>query len=222
MLHLYALTQHPARLPEVRGLADAALSAAEVDGIDAVLSQTAGNIGEATEEAILAHARVVEELAALNDGVLPARLDGAYENEAALVAAVRRRAPQLAEALERVRGCTEMGVRVLQEPKHGSAQAESGSKYMRGRLEEIRHAGRVASDVDEAVQVFVRGSTKRVLASQQLVVSVAYLLPRSEVDSFRSAVETAEQAWPDLTFVCTGPWPPYSFVLVDGDPLGPA
>src|ERR671935_1333283 len=112
MVHLYALVDHPARVPELAGIGRSALAAAAADEIDAILSEHAVLPPDPTEEAILAHAHVVEEVAALNDAVLPARFPGRYETEAALVDAVRGRAPQLRAALERVRGCVEMAVRL--------------------------------------------------------------------------------------------------------------
>jgi hypothetical protein len=35
------------------------------------------------------------------------------------------------------------------------------------------------------------------------------------VGSFKAAVEAANASYPHLTLVCTGPWPPYSFAVVD-------
>src|SRR5438552_1665664 len=76
----------------------------------------------------------------------------------------------------------------------------------------------VAVEVEgiDAVHASSRAETQHVLASPQLVLSAAYLLPRSEVDSLRTAVEKVGRTRPELTFICTGPWPPYSFALVDG------
>ena len=216
MLHLYALADHPVRLPPVQGIGGSALVAVEVEGIDAVLSSSPTTAHEATQEEILAHAAVVEKLASVNEAVLPARLSRPYENEIALSEAIRNRGPELRKALDRVRGCTEMGVRVIRESGSEHPDAVSGGEYMRGRLQEIRAAERVAEEIHDAVHAISRAETQQVLASPQLVLSAAYLLPRSEVDSLRTAVEKVGRTRPELTFICTGPWPPYSFALVDG------
>ena len=47
-------------------------------------------------------------------------------------------------------------------------------------------------------------------ASSDLLQS-AYLVPRQDADAFRDGVRRLEAAHPDLTIVCTGPWPPYTF-----------
>lgn len=209
MVHLYALVDRPARLPD-----GASLRTVDVGGIDAVYGD-ATEAAEPTDEAVLAHADVVERLAALNDAVLPARYPGRYDDEAALAAAVRERAPQLDEALGRVRGCVELGVRVLREEAGGKA-ATSGADYMRRRLAEVNEAEALAAEVDTAVAACTREATKAVTATADLVLSAAYLVSRTEVDAFRAAVDRVAEAHRDLAFVCVGPWPPYSFALVDG------
>jgi hypothetical protein len=216
MLHLYAIAEDPVRLPATTGIDESTLSAATVDGIAAVLSTAASAPAETTEAAILAHARVVEEVAALNDAVLPARFGGSYEDESALGAAIRQRAPQLREALERVRGCVELGVRVARQRESGDQPPSSGGEYMRGRLAQVRSAERIAGALDDAVRRLVRDGTRRLLAGPELLVSAAYLLPRANVEPFRAAVAGVAETHPDLGIVCTGAWPPYSFALVDG------
>jgi hypothetical protein len=216
MVHLYALADHPARLPRLSGLDGSALTAADADGIDAIFSEhEAGSIG-ATEDAVLAHARVVEEVGALNDAVLPARFPGRYETKASLVDAVRGDAPQLRVALQRVRGCAEMGVRVVRRSDGGAPSAGSGSDYMRGRLDAVRDAERLAGELDAAVRGISRDGACSVVATSELVLSAAHLVARADVERFREAVETVARAHPELAYVCVGPWAPYSFALVDG------
>jgi hypothetical protein len=208
MLHVYALVDHPARLP------GSPLAAVEVDGIDAVYGDEA-EPAEVTNDAVLAHARVVEELAAVNEAVLPVRYPGRYADEAAVVAATRERMPDFGEALDRVRGCVEMGVRVVREEAQGDDASESGREYMHRRLAAVREAERIAADLDAAVATIARDGLRSVMASGNLVVSVAYLVPRDAADAFRAAVETLARDRRDVAYVCVGPWPPYSFALVD-------
>jgi hypothetical protein len=217
MLHLYALTEHPAKLPEDAGPDEPRLRAVTIEGtLDAVVAEIAERPGAPTEAAILAHARVVEAIAALNDAVLPARFGGAVAGEQELAGELEDRLPQLTAALERVRGCVEVGLRVLdQSAEDGKQSHRSGREYMLERLAEVRAAERLASEIHEFLAASARDSSYHVLASPQLLLSAAYLVPRAEVESFRAAVEEAERDRPGLAFVCTGPWPPYSFALVE-------
>ncbi len=42
--------------------------------------------------------------------------------------------------------------------------------------------------------------------------SAAFLVPRERIGRFREIVDDVAQAHPELALLCTGPWPPYSFV----------
>jgi Gas vesicle synthesis protein GvpL/GvpF len=216
MVHLYALTEHPAYLPDVRGIGAAPLATAAVGAIDAIFSEIGGDPTEPTEASILAHAHVVEEVARINDAVLPARLARPFENEPALLARIRDRDVQFRAALDRVRGCVEMGVRVLQQTNGDQESTPSGSQYMRSRLDAVKLAETIADELDEAVSGLTRDTLDGITGTGELVLTAAYLLPREDGGRFRAAVETVATGHPDLSYVCVGPWPPYSFALVDG------
>ena len=119
---------------------------------------------------------------------------------------------------ERVRGCVEIGLRVFaDDARPATAEESTGREYMLGRLAELRGVERLAADLHESLAAGTRASSCRLLASPQLLLSATYLLSRREVESFRIAVAGAEREYPELTFVCTGPWPPYSFAMIDAD-----
>ncbi len=50
------------------------------------------------------------------------------------------------------------------------------------------------------------------------VVSAAFLVPRECVFSFQQSVSRVADAHPELALLCTGPWPPYSFVSTSVNP----
>src|SRR5438093_11477495 len=112
MFHLYAFAGHPAQLPTVSGIGGSKL---EVLPVAPALDAVVGEVEDAppTEEAILAHAQVIQELADATDAVLPARFEGPLRDEEELAALVREHEPELRAARDRVRGCAAMGVRAL-------------------------------------------------------------------------------------------------------------
>jgi len=55
-------------------------------------------------------------------------------------------------------------------------------------------------------------SIQQMLITPGLLLTAAYLVERNQVAAFRQAVEALSAAYPALRFLCTGPWPPYSFV----------
>jgi hypothetical protein len=46
-------------------------------------------------------------------------------------------------------------------------------------------------------------------------ISAAFLVPRDRLASFQANVGRIADAHPELALLCTGPWPPYSFVTAN-------
>ncbi len=131
-----------------------------------------------------------------------------------------------ARALDRVRGRVELGLRILCD-QSGQGQHDRrtnpgvvgdrvGTAYLRGRAEEQRHArGRALAFHEELAPLATR-ATAQLLQAPSVLLAASYLVERDGVDPFRDVVARLQDANRDVTFVCTGPWPPYSFVS-DGD-----
>jgi hypothetical protein len=214
VLYVYAFAAVPVTAPGVAGIDGAPVRTELLDGLAAVVSEH--DLVEPSDEAVLAHARVVEAVAEANDAVLPARFGGLHEDGQALRRAISAR-PELADALERVRGCVELGLRVFDEPAT-PGPAASGAAYMRGRLEHRRAVEGLAHELHEPLADLCRDSTVIVGATPRLLLTAAYLIERGQVEAFRVALEALESRHPDLGVVCTGPWPPYSFTIAEGGP----
>lgn len=214
-LHLYAVTTGAATPNGVTGIAGGAVRSVAVGGIAAVVGDVGESPAAPTQAAVLEHARVVEELMAASDALLPARFGHGFAGDGELADALAAREPQLTAALDQVRGCVELGLRVVRRDGPPAAAAGSGTDYMRSRLSAVREAEDTAREVHDALAASARAATHQVLATPQLVLTAAYLLPKQDVDGFREHVEAIERRHPELSFVCTGPWPPYSFATVD-------
>ena len=211
MIYLYAVAEALEGLPELRGLHGAPLERRTVDGLDLVVSEHEGTAVDATEEAVLAHARVVAALVGRSAALLPARFGRGFRDEDALRDAIRGRAASLREALAQVRGCVELGVRVLREEPAPSPAPASGRAFMEAKLARQEESERLARELHEPLAALARASTRTVAQTPRLLLSGAYLVEPREVDAFRSRVVELEAAHPELSFVCTGPWPAYSF-----------
>src|SRR5918912_3990495 len=142
MLSVYSFVEPPAAIPNVAGVDGAPLECEHTTRLDAVVSRHEAPIAP-QEAAIVAHAAVVEALAGSNDAVLPARFGGGYRDSDSLRRELGERATELAAALGRVRGCVELGVRVLA-PARQAEPTASGTDYMSARLEHRREVERVA------------------------------------------------------------------------------
>ena len=214
MLYVYAFVAESGVAPESAGIDDAALRLQPLsDGLAAVVSEHEAPV-EASDAAVLAHARAVEAVATANDAVLPARFGAIHVDEAALREAVAERT-DLRAALERVRGCVELGLRVFVEAADPTP-APSGTVYMRARLEQRRELERLATRLHEPLASLARDSTLTVGATPRLLLTSAYLVERERVEAFRETLTTLEAQHPQVGAVCTGPWPPYSFAIAGG------
>ena len=211
MIHLYGVVEELEALPPVAGVDAGRLERRRIEGLELVVSRTV-EVRDVTQEAILSHAHVVDELMGRSGAVLPARFGSAFSDEQELADAVRTNASVLARGLSLVRGCVEFGLRVL----GGDGAAENGSDrlsgrdYMRTRLAEEKARRRLAAELHEPLARLSRASTRFGGASSDLLES-AYLVPRPDVAVFGEHVRRLEATHGGLTIICTGPWPPYTF-----------
>jgi hypothetical protein len=219
VIHLYGVVEELEGLPPITGVDAGPLERCRIEGLDLVVSRGAREGSDVTQAAVLSHANVVEELMARSGAVLPARFGHAFTDEQELADAVRIKASALARGLNLVRGCLEFGLRVLgrdSTAENGSGEL-SGRDYMQRRLAEERGRRHLAEELHEPLARLSRASARFGGASSDLLQS-AYLVPRQETDVFGEAVRRLEAAHPDLTIVCTGPWPPYTFAAnAEGD-----
>jgi Gas vesicle synthesis protein GvpL/GvpF len=215
MIHVYAIADGLAELPDLRGIGGAELDRVEVEGLDVVFSDVDEDTG-VQEEAVLEHAAVVEALMERSDAVLPGRLGPRFADLYGLAAAVTAQAGHLRAALDRVEGCVELGLRVLEPLEPGPGHApRSGTDYLEARLARRRDAVRRALELHEPLSRLARASTTREGQARGEVLEAAYLLAAEEVDRFRAELGRLEHSERDLAFVVTGPWPPYSFATAE-------
>jgi hypothetical protein len=211
VIHLYGVVQELEELPPVAGLDGAPLESRQIDGLEVVVSHVESERPSVSEEAVLRHAEVVEELLARSGAVLPAQLGRPFADEADLEAAVRTKAAELERGLTRVRGCVEFGLRVVSaEASDSGERPESGRDYMRVRLAETVQRDRVADEFHRPLSRLSRANARFGGAGADLLAA-AYLVPDENLGAFRDQVDRLELAHPELGVVCTGPWPPYTF-----------
>lgn len=234
MIWVYVICERPeVPLPvSTLGLAGAPLEGLREGQLLAALSRHA-ELGEiSTLEALSAHERVVEQLMDERT-VLPMRFGSQLAGDAALRSALASHHDELIAALDRVRGKVELAVRVIRADSvpggdvpacarpgiAASASAAeghpSGREYVRAKLERRER--------DEVAGTALHGplATLAVAARRHLgllpgeLLHAAYLVERPTVGEFRDAARRLQRERRDVAVLCTGPWPPYSFVDVD-------
>lgn len=211
MIELYAITEHPGPpLPEVPGLREVSC-----DGLSAVCAQAAGE-RDPTAERLWHHEQVVEKLMDSRD-VLPVRYGTCAPDERAVAHALERRRDELTKALTFVRGAVEVSLRVLvEEPESrhapSPARSRSGTEYLRERAQRAQRETAAARAVHEPLRALARADSVRPPALRCELLRSAYLLDRQRLEPFTRLVAALQSSNRGLRLLCTGPWPPYSFV----------
>lgn len=192
---------------------------AVVDGpLAAVVSDHSGAPVEPTADALSAYERTVRRL--MDRGaVLPAQFGSVVDDETAVRELLRRRRRDLVARLVRVRGAVEIGLRASwrgRTRRPSDPRSQSGTSYLRDRLELRQSARRVATELDP-LGALARSSRRAIAPRPDLPVLNAYLVDSGRVGEFVELVEQLDDRLDEVELVCTGPWPPYSFA--EGTPV---
>jgi hypothetical protein len=230
MVYLYAITDAPPpALDGMTGIEDQPLRVCVRDGVGVVFGDSAVGTVRPTPPNVWRHGQVAERLMQ-DHAVLPTRFGTVLADAGAVEETLERHHDAFAEGLRRVRGCIELGVRVMWQRDAATddsapaappivAPGASGRAYLAARIEQeqrrraiVCRAAELAGALDEAFRSCAVDGTFKVLPSQQFVMTGAYLVRRDRADEFRRRVEAAGADHPDVRLLCTGPWPPYHFV----------
>src|SRR5687768_9774907 len=213
MIYVYAITGANCEIPpDLCGLDGRPALSRTLKNVAIVYGEVAGPRVEPSAENLWQHEAVVEAVMRRCEAVLPVRFGMTFGDEAGLDEVVARHASVLATGLERVRGCVEMGVRVVSR-EVGEAEAvspssapadPSGRAYMQARLEDERRrrasqsrAEAMGDALDAALSPLSRDGTRRLLPAPQVLLTAAYLIPRDASDSFTSRVRSLADEHPD-------------------------
>jgi hypothetical protein len=73
----------------------------------------------------------------------------------------------------------------------------------------------VAEIVHRALGPHALDERRTIMPGPRIALRVAYLLLPAGVSDFQAAFDDARRTQPELRFLLSGPWPPYSFVTVE-------
>jgi hypothetical protein len=177
------------------------------------------------EEKIRAHEDVLESVLA-SAPVIPCRFCTVYRSEGDLRVFLEERSDALRDALARVQGKVELGVKafVAPEPEKAAEPAETGRAYLerrraeqRAREELSRLRDETAAQLHERLLAVADDGVELALHKPELsgredemVFNGAYLV--ADRERFERELEILRGEHGDLTLELTGPWPPYNFV----------
>lgn len=180
-----------------------------------------------------AHDDVVREVARVGP-VAPLRLATVFLGPDSVTDRLREIGPQLSQVLDRIDGRAEWSVKAYSErgsPASGQTdegRPASGRDYLARRKQQAqdkestseRHVDAVEALHGELAQIALAG---RHLSAQdrqlgdytgEMIMNAAYLVADEDGQRFRGLVEERE-APTGLRFAVEGPWPPYSFAVLE-------
>ena len=225
-LYVYCLAENiDALATSVSGISGARVQLIKIDDFSFLVSEFDGEGVPVTRDHALAHAAVVSSV--LNETTpLPLRF-GTVASEEKLRSYVTTHREALKAKLAQVRGCVEMSVKIIWNTDWTESVSEKndlgpGAAFLRAKRREIlggerraEQARQVASWLQEQVRPLVRQEEVSLCPTEKLIVAAAHLVPREEVAPYRERLAEARKIRPELHFLVSGPWPPYSFSNIE-------
>jgi hypothetical protein len=176
------------------------------------------------EKSVLEHARVVSQ-SFRTATVLPFRFGTIFDSEDAIRQAVRTNRRTFCESVARLRGKSEMRIKLV--VRDGSLRAMEeivlpdtvGREYLT-KLREKAFRERERQTKARALSVQVHKlfnpleeevSCKRVDADGMLL-DIAHLIDTKSIEKYQNRYDTAAKQLKNCQLFVTGPWPPYHFL----------
>jgi hypothetical protein len=169
-----------------------------------------------TPENLAAQDAVVRRLSVT--AVLPIRFGEKVRDEEELCKLLKLRSSDLVAALERVRGCEQMTLRVFgtpdPPPPAPPEPAGPGTRYMEARRREIERA-RSLPEIEpllDRLRPLVKAERIERKEQGTLLGTVYHLVRREDVPMYKETLKEEQGV------AVSGPWPPYAFAPGLGDP----
>lgn len=213
------------------GMFDRKTYAITAGELSALVSDVAEEAVVINKQSVLTHQKVVASLLDQTTP-LPFRF-GTVVRAEELTSYLESRRQALLEKLALVDGCVEMSIKIIWQKSALETRAKTdlaesvsgnsvGTEFLRkksvelaGNQQLIERANDIAAWLQGCLGSAVRDIRLSVSPSRRLVLTADCLVPRVELDSYQSAVDAARSERPDLHFLTSGPWAPYSFVNID-------
>lgn len=179
--------------------------------------------GKLDQRAVIEHAHVISECFRTTT-VLPFRFGTVFDNEDALRRAVRANHKTFLETVSRLRGKSEMHVKVMLRDESPALvdvelPAVVGAEYLT-RLRQKAAREREQQTKARAVSLQVHKlfnpldediSCKKV-DSGAIVLDIAHLIDSSAVEKYQNRCSTVARQLREYEVSISGPWPPYHFM----------
>jgi hypothetical protein len=228
-LYLYCLAEGVEELEQQTfGVSGAPVRLMKTENLSVLVSDLDVDSVPVTRENALAHASVVRSVLD-HTTPLPFRF-GTIVTEQQLQKYLSARKPALENKLESLRDCVEMSVKIIwekaaQKERHDTTPAREqgiGTAFLAEKRWQIigdEQRTAAATEISTWLRENLRGLTRdeqvTIRPTERLVLSAAHLIERDKITQYRKAVAETCRNRPELHFLLSGPWPPYSFANID-------
>lgn len=229
-LYVYCLVEGIAALSgPVRGISGAPVRLEKIEGLGVLVSDFNDSVVPVTQENAMDHAAAVRSVLDRTTP-LPFRF-GTLVTEQQLRSYVSARKPALETNFSLVRGCVEMNVKIIwpndlaandkeedvQEPGQGLGATFLAAKRREILGSEFRaaQAGEISTWLHKSVPGLIRSEKVSLQPSEKLFLTAAHLVGRVNLEQYRAKMAQVRDERPDLHFLFSGPWPPYSFANIE-------
>jgi len=225
--YVYCIASTPVELDTLLiGVGGGAVEQLIVDGLSIVASKFDTDRVSVSRENILRHEAIVRNVLAMTTP-LPFRF-GTLVTEAGLRSYVTSRKAALQDRLEVVKDSVEMSIKVIWQSTDddespattedlgvGAAFLVAKRQKLFGDERLVKRSQEIADWLSGRIKSLVKKENISVHPKQKLVLAGAYLIQRAIQAQFRTRVEELAVERPELHFLTSGPWPPYTFANID-------
>ena len=226
--YVYCVTDGVSGLEgELRGIEDQPVEILDNGGLYAIASRFEGDAVNVTRQNVLQHEAIVRRIFSTTT-VLPFRF-GTLVTQSGLASYLKTHGDSLTERLRAVRDCVEMSVKIIwQNPSEGEQDSEAatleldevgaGTAFLMFKRQELLGNVRVEEEARQLGDWLIsrlKGVVSQELVTieprQRLVISASYLVQQSRLADYRTELARLQGERPNLHFLTSGPWPPYTF-----------
>jgi len=227
-LYLYCLAEGVDRLDKAsRGVSGAAVRVIKIDDFSVLVSAYGGDVSAALNKNALAHNAVVRSVFTQTTP-LPFRF-GTLVEEEQLRSYVKTHRQALKNRLAHVRGCAEMNLRLIGPRKNAPPAPERaqplgpGTKFLLDKRRElcgeewrVEQTGELSTWLADKLGDLIRDEKIHLVPAESvLLAKVDHLVDRVNIPQYREKMAKAIAERPELRFMVSGPWPPYSFANIE-------
>ena len=237
----YAKSGHLASLiSSAKGISDSSLYVISGGGLNAIVSDVNKSEFVADKSVAIDYANVIETFFT-HFSLLPMRFGSIMESPEAVKAMLENNSPEIQQNLGKVAGKFEFGLKIIcdsqilkaklsaksdilskaEKPSDGQTTTSVFREYVNKKLAEHRLEELMLAHVESLIATITAslGSLNsinkfRKMLTDNTIVDAIFLIEKEKKSDLIDLIAEIQNDNPGLTFVLTGPWPPYSFVDV--------